>query len=76
MVTSGKSLNVEPVWYLNSNRLDNVNSLEVLAVIFDNCSFESQKNAGGPFKAFVILTRLTQDYHQMREHIYVCMHVK
>ena len=53
--------------------LHDVNSLEVLGVIFENCSPGSQtgcvdkgsNNAGGPFMAFVILACLAQDYHQI-----------
>jgi hypothetical protein len=37
MVISGKSLSTEPIWYLNCHRLANVNSLEILGVMFEDC---------------------------------------
>ena len=42
MVISGKSLSTEPIWYLNNHRLENVNSLEILGVVFEDCPSVSQ----------------------------------
>jgi hypothetical protein len=37
MVISGKRLSTEPMGYLNSHRLENVNSLEILGVVSEDC---------------------------------------
>jgi hypothetical protein len=42
MVISGKSLSGEPVWYLDGKRIENVKSLEILGVIFEDGSSGSQ----------------------------------
>jgi len=36
-VISGKSFSRESIWYLNSYHLENVNSLEILGVAFEDC---------------------------------------
>ena len=40
MIISGHSLSAEPVWFLESNRIENVKSLEILGVTFDSKNVE------------------------------------